>query len=260
MKHPEAFRHFLNLIAPVSCSGCQRPDIRLCDRCKKILPGRTLMATPVVARALYKVPIFSAGLYRGVRRSLVLAVKDGAKRTLVPYLLHPALLTSLAEVIAKNPGAVLVPVPGSPLGTLRRGYWPTQLIAREIQRKLPSRRVVGVVRALRFRGVRVLAPSRRVHTPRSGGQSSGRAHRLSRNSQDFFVVSLKSPSKVILVDDVMTTGGTLEAGAKALHARGHLVVAVVVVAHVPTAVREPIPLLRQRDYAGGHHPHAKNVS
>jgi adenine/guanine phosphoribosyltransferase-like PRPP-binding protein len=58
----------------------------------------------------------------------------------------------------------------------------------------------------------------------------------------------------------MTTGGTLEAAAKALQAKGHLVVAVAVVAHVPTAIRAPVPLLRQRDYAGGYHPHAKNVS
>lgn len=244
----DVFRHFLNLIAPVSCSGCQRPDIRLCARCKKILPGRTLMATPVVARALYGVPIFSAGLYRGVRRSLVLAVKDGAQRTLVSYLLHPALLNSLADVMAQHPHAVLVPIPGSPRGTLRRGYWPTQLIARDIEKKL---RRVSVVRALRFRGFRVLAPSRRVHGPRGVGHTASKAHRLSRSAHDFWVSSLPSSSRVVLVDDVMTTGGTLEAAAKALQARGHRVVAVVVAAHVPTAVRPAIPLLRQRDYAGG---------
>jgi len=237
----EAFRELLNLIAPVSCSGCQRPDIRLCDRCKKVLPGRTMVATPVVARALYGVLVLSAGLYRGVRRSLVLAVKDGAQRTLVPYLLHPALLASLAEVVAKNPGAVLVPVPGSPRGTLRRGYWPTLLIAREIEKKI---RRVRIVRAVRFRPFRVVA------SPRSGRHSGSRVDRLSRNPQDFRVVSLPPSSRVILVDDVMTTGGTLEAVAKALQARGHRVVAVVVAAHVPTALRTPVPLLRQRDYAG----------
>lgn len=237
----ELFRQLLNLIAPVSCAGCQRPDIRLCERCKKVLPGRTLAATPVVARALYGVPLFSAGLYRGVRRSLVLAVKDGAQRTLVPFLLHPALLASLAEVVSRNPGVVLVPVPGSPRGTLRRGYWPTRLIVGEIAKKM---RQVRVVRAVRFRLVRVVIPAR------SGGHLASRADRLSRSARDFRVSSLSRASRVILVDDVMTTGGTLEAVARALQARGHRVVAVAVVAHVPTAVKAPIPLLRQRDYAG----------
>ena len=247
MTSPTVFRHLLNLIAPVACAGCQRPDIRLCPRCIKTLPGTTCAAIPAVARALYGVPILSAGPYRGVRRALVLAVKDNSQRTLAPFLLHRNLVLSITQVVGAHPGAVLVPVPGSHRGTLRRGYWPTLLMAHALVRQIPG---IRVVRALRFRGNVVVSGVHLGATASPARHTSGRAARLSRRSRVFRVTSLPPHSRVIVVDDVMTTGGTLEAAAAALQAAGHVVVAAVVAAHVPTPVRKPISTSRVEEYAG----------
>jgi predicted amidophosphoribosyltransferase len=246
MSERSGFHSLINLLAPVACAGCQRPDVDLCARCKKILPGRILHAEPVVAQALYDVPVYSAGLYRGVRRSLVMSVKEGSKRTLVPYLFHRSLLDTVAEVLSRHPGAILVPIPSSPLGALRRGYWPTLVISKHLRRRVPG---VRIIEALHFAWFKNPVPH--FFRLRFGGakRRMSRSDRLIRNASEFRVSRLPTPTTVMLLDDVMTTGGTLEAAATAVHQAGHQVVACLVMAHVPSQ-RKPISAFSEADYAG----------
>jgi predicted amidophosphoribosyltransferase len=103
---------------------------------------------------------------------------------------------------------VLVPVPGARLRTMARGIDPPA----EIARALSARTGMAVVPCLRRRGGRRQLGRRRTE-------------RLARPPK----VELRSPApaSALLVDDVLTTGATLSACARALRGGGGLRVAAV---------------------------------
>jgi predicted amidophosphoribosyltransferase len=107
-------------------------------------------------------------------------------------------------------GGVLVPVPGHPRRRRRRGFDQAERIATALGRRtsLPVARCLG-------RGA--AAP------PQAG---AGRGQRL-RHGAIAITVTMAAPQHAVLVDDVHTTGATLDACARALRSAGsHTVVAV----------------------------------
>jgi predicted amidophosphoribosyltransferase len=223
----------LSLLAPMSCAGCFRPDIALCSRCLARLQTPLAHPSIAVATALWGVPVISGGAYRGARRRVVGAIKDGGVRHLTAALVSQAMIRELAELGRQHPHLVLVPIPPSARGFFLRGFWPTELIARALSRGTAG---FPVLRAL-SRGRPVISDvlSGVGHTPR------GRAERLRRRWAQVRVRGMPAESQAVLVDDVMVTGATLEACARALRRRGHSILAVFVVAHVPAPQRSSFP-------------------
>lgn len=215
----------VNLVAPIACAGCHRPDIDVCSRCASLLHGPISTPQPAVAMALWGVPIISAGAYRGIRRQVVVAFKDGARQRLARHLITPALVAKLRSIIEASPQAVLVPVPSSSTSFWRRGYFPTLVLAHALRSRLGALSVVSALSVTAFQG--------RTGTPGQGAKHRTRTARLRRRAVRVRVSGLRPQSSVVLIDDVMVTGGTLEACARALVRTGHTVIAVVVVAHSP---------------------------
>jgi predicted amidophosphoribosyltransferase len=139
---------------------------------------------------------WSAAPHEGVARMLVIALKH---RRLLPVA------ALMAERMAAAPsgllGGAIVPVPTTASRNLLRGFDP----AAEIGAALAERTGLPLERCLRRGGLR-----------RQVGR--GRAERLGRPPR--VVARGQVPRGVVLVDDVLTTGATLSACARALRAGG----------------------------------------
>src|SRR5690606_9889047 len=136
-------------------------------------------------------------------------------RTELARPLAPALRAALTAAGAGHTGLVVVPVPTSRAAMRRRGYRVVDLLARR----------AGVATA------RLLRPARRAADQRN----LGRADRA-RNVAGSMRARAGAGRRVVIADDVVTTGATLSEAARALAAVGVDVVAAVTVAATPRRV------------------------
>ncbi len=147
----------------------------------------------------------SAIVYDGNARALVRAWKERGRRRLAREA-----AAILAEVVPPVPVGALVSVPGDPERAWERGDVPARSLATELAATwgLPSLDVLVRTRALR--------PQR--------GLSLDERRRNVRGS----VSALDAvPSEVCVVDDVYTSGATVDACARACRGAGARVVRVV---------------------------------
>lgn len=182
--------------------------------------GGTVCATcePVVDLQRRTLPggltCISGGQWADDTAMLMLALKeDGVTRVarhLAPLL--AAAHGSASGVAATD--ATLVPVPTRMAADRRRGYRPVEVLLRAAG--LPFQRALRV--ATTVRDQRELSRVERV-----------------RNTLGAFAVrkTLAEPGPVILVDDVVTTGATLENSAQTLRSAGFTVVASITVLSTP---------------------------
>ncbi|BDV30066.1 ComF family protein [Microbacterium terricola] len=195
----------LALLLPISCAGCDEPDIALCEPC------RALLAPAVDTRTIAGGLRVSSGLrFEGVAARAIRALKaDG--RTGVAVEVAPA-LRSAALAAGWEPGVLIVPVPTSRAAYRRRGYRVVDLIARRAG--LPVSRVLRVGRAS------------------ADQRGLGREQRR-RNVAGTLSARGAAGATVVIVDDVITTGATLLEAVRALRAAGAEVRGAAVVAATP---------------------------
>jgi ComF family protein len=173
-----------------------------CDRCGKLIVKGSLCPdcekNPPVFNQLK-----SWGLYEGPLRSIVTGIKFQRKLGLIPYLIEP-----LSQAIIAW-GPVVDWISAVPLGHQRqreRGYNQSELIARKIAVRLDIPY-----------SDRVLTRIRETHT-----QVGLNAVERQQNMMDAFSADpdLCQQQSCLLIDDIATTGATLNACAKALRSAG----------------------------------------
>ncbi len=212
----------LELLLGVSCQGCGWPGRVLCAGCRSRLPIAPWPAWPTPTPPGLVEP-WAVADYDGLVRSLVLGHKErgllGLARPLGELLARSVLATGTGP----DP-LVLVPVPTRASNLRARGHDPTWSMVRAAAGWLGPD-VIGV-RLLRSRsGVRdqagLGAAERGANLDRSMACSSSGLRRLANG---------RPRARIVLCDDVLTTGATLREAQRALEDVGVQVDAAAVVA------------------------------
>ncbi|PFG37632.1 putative amidophosphoribosyltransferase [Flavimobilis soli] len=233
-------REVVRLVLPLECAGCGRPDVVLCGPCSELLcgaPRRVDADAPRldVAGRDDRLPVWALADYRGPVREAVVAWKDRGRADLDPVLvagLRSAARTvapSVQRAVGPTTHVLVVPVPSSPLASLRRGRAPVGVLASAVVDgfrgvglraslcpalvgRASARDQVGLGQRARQRNVsgrvalRRSAPAR---TARGAGAVLGSARGRSGRAG-------VPGCAIVLVDDVLTTGATLATAAAAL--------------------------------------------
>jgi len=204
---PHALRAFASLLVPARCGICARAcDWRnpVCEACLGAIDS-----APSGARVLPGLDVvIGAASYAGAARDLVAALKFGPRPALAGVA-AAAMAGALGD--GGRRGATLVPVPPAPRRLHRRGLDPADAIAVSLSPQLDLPLTRALARATGRRQV---------------GRS--RAERLATPPRVRCVEP--PPARVLLVDDVVTTGATLAACARALRAGGASEVSAIVFA------------------------------
>jgi len=211
-----ALAELLAVIAPPACLACREPMARagppVCSDCLRALPWLRGVRCPRCALPRHRAGACPAGgaafdrawaplAHEGVARDLVAALKF--RGALPAARVMAAQLAANLPSDLRVPEAVLVAVPPHPGRRRRRGYDPAALLARALAAR------TGVARRDCLR--RVGPDVRQVGASRAQRRRPGRIE---------IVLARAPPEAVLLVDDVHTTGATLEACASALRAGG----------------------------------------
>ncbi|MSX03208.1 MAG: hypothetical protein F2813_08645 [Actinobacteria bacterium] len=211
--HPRMLRAAIDLLVPPLCWACRSPArAGLCDQCHLRLEWIEPRAR--LQRSSELDEHWSPLAFDGPARSLVHALK-----------FHSA--TALAGLMAKQivdalpprafpPGGALVPVPAHPGRRRSRGFDHAELLARE----LSPRVMLPLASALARRRASVASQ-----------RGLGRSERLAGHSLDLQLFH-EPPKHVVLVDDVCTTGATLEECARVLRNGGSRMILAVTYSRV----------------------------
>lgn len=184
----------LDLAGPPRCATCGVLGHVLCARCRsELVVCPPLDPLPPLAR------LSAACLYEGAARSLVLGLKLGALRTRAGPLADAMCASAWRDGIV---GDVVTWVPGNPVEARRRGYDHGEVLARLVAARL----------GMPVTSLLCPAGAKKDQTTLSGAQRR-------ENPKGAFVARTVH-GRVVIVDDVMTTGATICACAGALRRAG----------------------------------------
>lgn len=200
----------LSLIAPSRCAGCDLPWVHglrsFCPACEPLLEvAPTALAPPHPVAALYG---YGGPLAEAIRR-LKYARRHDVLGPLVQLLVERAAPHYAGRI------DTVVPVPLHPRKLRARGYNQVALLARPLSRAIGARCDPDLL--VRTRATRDQA-----------GLPAG--ERLANVRGVFAVASGRKPGRVLLLDDVRTSGATLAEAALGLREHGTAPVACLALA------------------------------
>jgi len=229
------------VLSPVRCAGCDLPGSLLCAPCRAALPlipsaeSCPRCGAHTTARRCTECPgrefafggAACAGILDGPLSRMLSLYKDAGERRYAPIL--GALAADAAARWRGWPDAV-VPIPSTRAARARRGFDHVVPLAGPVAAALeaPLLECLRAARRLDQRGL-------------------GREERRTNMAAAFVTLPVDAmPRRVVLVDDVMTTGATLDAAARVLTNAGVDAVRAVSVARAQDRAAPSLDRLRTK--------------
>ncbi len=188
------------------CVKCGKPTLREVGECREC-----------TGRRLYFSFARSGGIYAGVLKDAIHELKFKNGKKLAPYLAK--FISSAASDIADDIDLVTF-VPLTKRKEARRGYNQSRLIAEELCLGLSKGLFTGLIKIKEVPEQNKLGLNERT-----------------RNVKRAFAVSSPVKGKILLVDDVYTTGSTVNECARQLKKSGASEVFVLTIARTPLTGR-----------------------
>ncbi|QRQ77458.1 ComF family protein [Glutamicibacter protophormiae] len=226
-----ALRETVNFLLPASCAVCGRADDRLCAACRSAV--RHQLGLPPLPASLNRylelpalagqIPVAACGIYGNELARAILAYKDH-QRYFLKNLFAPYLAAALNAALVPQTSArrtLIVPMPTSLKAVARRGYRPVESMLQSAERLGLLDAGLELSPVLHYRLGQVF----------SGAQKSkSGADRRGRRVQLIAEIPRVRQQPILLVDDVMTTGATLQNAAITCNNAGFEVLGAVVLA------------------------------
>lgn len=187
------------------CAGCGEAGIELCRRCRFAL----VASPPVVATG----GVIAATEFTGLTKQLVIGLKYFNRRRMAAHLAE-----QLSRRLDPTEIDIITWAPTSRRRARRRGYDQAELLARAL--------------AARWR-----KPCRRMLFRRHGQPQTGHSRAERLVGPQFVARPVRSPHRVLVVDDVVTTAATLHAARAALLSAGAATVVLAAVAATADSIQ-----------------------
>jgi predicted amidophosphoribosyltransferase len=187
----------------VSCPVCGAAGAAPCDACARQLKPAPDLPTPDGLDDLVA-PLS----YTGTGRELVARLKYRNARAVLPVI-----ASAIAALVDPATVDVVTWAPTSAARRRERGFDQARLLARAVARRLHR-------------------PCRALLVRQPGPPQTGRPKR-DRLTGPQFTATRRTPRRVLVVDDVVTTGATVLAAARALKLSGAVVVKAAAAARTP---------------------------
>jgi predicted amidophosphoribosyltransferase len=214
MRAMKSIRALQEIIFPSRCLGCGQLGLEICSLCRKKWHPHIYRQW---SQHLPNFPIYSAVTYSPIAGKVLLAAKEN-NLIIADQLIYKALGHSLTFALREIGGDFLIPIPS------RRS------VARSRGRQFIAALTYQLSADTGLPAYENLEHTRRVRD-QSSLDAKSRFHNLDGSMKSLNFLS----GKAIVIDDLVTTGATLQEAVRALRDRG-----IEVAAAVTACVAEPL--------------------